>query len=273
MCSTTQHSHCQDQQYHASVHLSDTILSKSLHSQCPLTAASHPSYIGPATAAAACTAALAEILDSFGGPNICDGWGRLALGCCSPSAAVSSSSAYCSSAISHQTTAEGFQYFNQHTGQAWGDLLPGQCHAPHNGSVGASGHAHHAAQLASLDNSSLPIFDQPPSYRLPSNLPIWSLDIPPSVEAQLVDWCDTTVPPHVQRAHVQTLHSSQWHHNNQEMPLSLPLPLPLMSNVPDLNLQLATQPAAAAAAAAALHAGTDKPDAAKPKKRKGISHT
>ena len=278
MCSAIQHGQCQDPQYHAPKQWSDTVLLESLlsHDHFPSTAASHPSYVGPATAAAACTAALAEILDSFGGPNISDGWGRLALGCCSPHAAFSSSSACCSSANSHQTTAEGLQHIGQHTKQAWGDLLPDQFDAPHNTSINASGHAHHAAQLASLDNSSLPVFNQPPSYRLPSDLPIWSLDIPPSAAAQLIDWCDTAVPACMQDAHAQKLHSSHWHHHNQAMPLPLPLPLPLMSHMPELNLQLATQPAAAAAAratvsaAAAEHVGTDTTDAAKPKKKKGI---
>ena len=278
MCSALQHRQCQDQQYPASTQWPDTIPPKSL---CPSTAASPPPHIGQATAAAACTAALAEILDSFGGPNIGDGWGRLALGCQSLNAASSSSSACSSSAASHQTKAQGLHYIGQHTGQAWGHLLPDQCNAPRNTSVDASDHAYHAAQLASLYNISLPIFDQPPSYRLPSDLPIWSLDIPPSNEAQLIDWCDTAIPPYMQHAHVQTLHSSQWHHNNLEVPLSLPLPLPLVSNMPDLNLQLATQPAAeaeavatatatATATTAAVQLGIDTIDAAKPKKRKGI---
>ena len=266
MCSAIQHGQCQDPQYQAPMQWSDTVLPESLHSRdhFPLTAASYASYFGPATAAAACTAALAEILDSFGGTNISDGWGRLALGCCSPNAAVSSGSACCSSGNSHQTTAEGLQYFGQHTEQAWGSLLPDQFNAPHNTSVNASGHAHHAAQLASLDNSSVPVFNQPPSYRLPSDLPIWSLDIPPCAAAQLIDWCDTTVPPHIQDAHVQTLHSSQWQPDNQALPLPLPLPLPVMSHMLELSVQLATQPAAAA------HVGTDTTDAAKPRKKKGI---
>ena len=271
MCSANERGQCQDQQYHAPLQWSDT----ALHSHCPSTTASHPSHTGPATAAAECTAALAEILDSFGGPNISDGWDRLALGCCSLNAAVSSSSACCSSATSHQIAAEGLRYFSQHTKQTWGDLLPDQFNAPHNSFEDASGRAHLAAQLASLDNNSVPIFNQPPSSRLPPNLPIWSLDIPPSAEEQIVDWCDATVPAFIQDAYVQTLHSTQWHHNKQELPLPLPLPLPLMSDMPDLNLQLATQPAVAAAAAAtataaAAHVGTNTTDTAKPKKRKGI---
>lgn len=263
-----QYAHCQNQQYHASLQGSGTVVpGPSLHSCCHSIAAHHPSFTGPATAAAACTAALAELLDSLGGPNVSNGWGRLAQACGSPNAAVPSTSAHCPSATS-QPTAEELQYVSQHAKEASENMLPDHCKFPCRTSTAAFGYATHAAQLADLDSISHLPFDQPPSYRLPPSLPIWSLDIPSSAEAQLIDWCDTTVLPYLQGIPVQAANSSDWHHDNQKLPLPLPLPLPppQQSNLPDFDLQLATQ----SAAAAATNLDTHATDAAKPKKRKGI---
>ena len=263
-CAAPQHAHCQDQQYHDSLQWSDTVLpGPSLHSCCHSIAADHPSLIGPATAAAACTAALAEILDSLGGPNISEGWGRLALACGSPNAAVSR--APCPSATSHQPRAEELQYISQHAKEASGNMLPDHCTTSRSTCTATLDYATHAAQLADLDSISHLTFGQPPSYTLPPPLPIWSLDILPSAEAQLIDWCDATVLPYLQGTPVLTATSSDWHHDTQKPPL--PLPLPLLPNLPHLNPQLAAQPAAGTAAAAAVTVDTN---AAKPKKRKGI---
>lgn len=265
-CAAPQHARCQNQQYHASLQSSDTVLpGPYLHSWCH-SIADHPSLIGPATAAAACTAALAEILDSLGGPNISEGWGRLALACGSPNAAVPR--AHCPSATSHQPRAEELQHVSQRAKEASGNMLPDPCTTPRSTPTAALHYATHAAQLADLDNTSHLTFGQPPSYTLPPSLPIWSLDILPSAEARFIDWCDTTVLPYLQGTPVQTANSSYWQHDQQTPPLPVPLPLPppLQSDLPNLNLQLATQSAAVTAAA---NVDTHATDAAKPKKTKG----
>lgn len=274
-CSATQHEQCHNQQYQALQQWSDTVPLHSLQSYGPSMAAYYPSKIGPATAAAACTAALAEILDSFGGPSISDGWNRLAQSCCSPSTAVSSNSAHSLFATSHQSTADDSQCFDQHSKQAMQDFLPDHHSAVINPSVDAFGYAQHAVQPA---NKFLPIFDQPPSYRLPSALPIWNLDVQPCADANNSDWHDAAAWPHCQHASVQTLHGSQWHHSKQELPLPPVWPLPLPFEVPILGVQLATHSlttasaaASAASAAGSVPVGTAASDDSKPKKKKGIA--
>lgn len=276
-CSASQSWQCQNQQCQAPVEWHDTF---QLHSPQPYyssVAAYDVSNIGPATAAAACTAALAQILDSFGGPSISVGWDRLAQGSCSPSTAVSSTSNCCPSAMSHEPSIEDLQCFQQ---QAMQGFLPGQHSALNSPSVDILCHTRHAAHLVI---SSSPIFDQPRSYRLPatdSALPIWGLDVPPYADANVREWSDASALTYIQQGSVQTLRSSQWHESNQELPLLSLLPLPLPFTVPNLDTQLATRlvttPAAAASAgaataAASAHVDTGTSDDSKPKKKKGIA--
>ena len=141
-----------------------------------------PGQPGSATAAYSAAAALAAILDSFGGPINTAGWSRLASSSTSVNCADTSTSGY---GIPRQEPAPSMPFHRRsfqskqmpssisntlgstHQGIPTASNMP-LMHTMHDGFSPAS--ASHSA------DSLLPVFDMPLSSRVPSDLPIWSLD-------------------------------------------------------------------------------------------------
>ena len=231
-------------------------------------------FVGAATEAAEYAAALSDILDSFGGPVSIDGWARLASRCPDDSTSGTLQAVHSASTPFLLTTAQDLQWKKQQSQHAQA-ASAGHSDVHWLSRMALPVSCDDRQQQALLDTEALcamPVFNQQPSQRLPSALPIWSLDIPTYTEQHHVaNWQNPLLPCQAQATHVPTLHSSHQHLHEQEVPRQLPV----MPHVSAEGAKLALTPLAIASAAttpAALADVTvteDMREESKPRKKKG----
>ena len=231
-------------------------------------AAHEPISLGSATAEAECAAAIADILDSFGGPVSSTGWNRLARKCYASNGEVTSQQTDSPSASSHQITAHELEWYSQQSQQVQAFVSDHSIPDDNIMHLGSPSHAHRAAPSDMQDSCMLSSLHQPPSCWWPSPLPIWSLDIPSYTMQNVPNLYSSPLPFHANTEPVQPMSIPWLQPHEQELSLSLSV----LPSMPASDAQVAMTSSAASAATAtgpSAAAAANDPDGFKAKKKKG----